>query len=279
MAVFRRTARNRRPQDDNPFQARGFLAAVGFIVAMVVFGVVTLVRGGGPETQAGGPSDDGAPTAVADAVDDTGSGTSAAPAATAASQPPSAAPAAPCPALDTKDRTVPTLAPAGVTWSLFHDSLLPMSATAGPARSEGEAVRCFAHTPVGALIATAQISTRYSFADDWELIVERSIAPGPERDAARTAHAAAEAATSRPASTGTVMQLAAFKFVSYTDDTAVIQVVRGTDDGLHLASALYTVKWVDGDWRLQVQAGGAPASMVQKESSVSGFAPWQAGGS
>lgn len=284
MAVFRRTARNRRPQDDNPFQARGFLAAVGFIVAMLVFGVVALVRGGGPGAQAGGSGGDGTPTAVADAVDDSGSDTSAASAERPTSAPPlpSAAPATPCPVLDAKDRTVPTVAPNGVTWSLFHEALLPMSATAGPVRADGEAVRCFAHTPVGALIAAAQITTRYSFADDWQLVMARSLAPGPERDEGRTARLAAEAAaaTSQPSGTGgTVMQLAGFKFVSYTDDTAVIQVMRATDDKLHMSSVLYTIKWVDGDWRLQLQSGGKPAAMVQKESSLSGFVPWQAGGS
>ncbi|WP_345678301.1 hypothetical protein [Yinghuangia aomiensis] len=193
----------------------------------------------------------------------------------------SAAPATPCPALGAKDHGVPALAPAGVTWSLYHESLLPMSESAGSVRAEGDVVRCFARTPIAALLATAQISARYSFSDNWKLLMERSLAPGPERDAARTVRASAEAAaaTSQPSGTGTVMQLVAFKFVSYTDDAAAVELMRGTDGDLQLVSALYTVKWVNGGWRLQVQASGAQASMVQKESSLSGFTPWQAGGS
>ncbi|MGA4563326.1 hypothetical protein [Uniformispora flossi] len=187
----------------------------------------------------------------------------------------------PCPPLDAKDRAVPALAPSGLTWSLYHESLLPMSATTGPLRADGDAVRCFARTPVGALIAAAQISVRYSFSEDWRHIMELSVAPGPERDAAQTARdsVARAPAASQPAGGGTIMQLAAFKFVSYADDAAVVQLVRATDGGVHLVSALYTVKWIAGDWRLQVQASGAQASMVQTESSLSGFTPWPAGGS
>ncbi|MGA4543112.1 hypothetical protein ACPA54_24285 [Uniformispora flossi] len=260
------------------------MAAVGFIVAMVLFGVIAVVNGGVPGADDGGTADDGVPSAAAG--DDQATDSAALPAATPTSAPPlpSAAPAAPCPALDAKDRTVPTLAPDGVTWSLYHQSLLPMSATAGPARADGDAVRCFAHTPVGALLAAAQVTTRYSFSDDWQLVMDRSLAPGPERDAARTARTAAEAAASaspraNTGTGGTVMQLAGFKFVSYTEDTAVIQMMRATDGGLHMSSALYTIKWVEGDWRLQLQTGGKPAAMVQEESSLSGFVPWQAGGS
>lgn len=282
MGVIRRTPVARRVPDESPFRARGFLVSVGFLVGLITLGVIVLVRG----------EDSGADTNRADKASDAmtaaqgGEPTSA----VAVPQPigvpstapalPSANPATVCPPSDGPDRTIPRAAPAGVTWSMFRSSILPLSVTVGPTRADGDVVRCFQHSPVGALIATAQISSRYAFSPDWRNIMDQSLVPGSERDTVRASreNAATAAPTANSGRPGTVMQIAGFKFVSYADETAVIQIVRSTDDGAHLVSALYTVHWVGDDWRLQIQADGSEASMIQRESSLSGFVMWSAGG-
>lgn len=284
MAVFRRTRTESRVPDESPFRARGFLASVGFLAAMVILGVIVVFSGGEP----GGSSDTGEDdTVAADVTPEPEAAVGApAPAMTlpSTSPLPTANPTSVCPPSDNRDRKVPDVAPPGVTWSMFGNAALPASVTAGPTRSDGEVVRCFAHTPLGALLAASQLSTRYSFAENWQQVMEQSVVPGPDREAAWAVLAAAEAnaltgdPTSTSGSTGTRMQIAGFKFISYTDDSAVVQLMRGTGGGAQLVSALYTVQWLNGDWRLHVAANGSAASMIQKETSLGGFVLWPAGG-
>ncbi len=82
-------------------------------------------------------------------------GTAPAPAAPSPSsaRPGPATPAASSPPV--VDQAVPVSAPAGVSWALFQGVALPSSRTAGPSRVDGPVHAGYAHTPVGALLASA----------------------------------------------------------------------------------------------------------------------------
>lgn len=74
--------------------------------------------------------------------------------------------------------TPPTAAPPGVTWALVGQAAVPASASEGPARTSGCTASGFAHTPVGALIAAAQISTRsgyYAGRSCWEPTINSQV--------------------------------------------------------------------------------------------------------
>src|SRR5688572_4150528 len=83
------------------------------------------------------------------------------------------------------DTALPTAAPDGVVWSLVGQAAVPTSADGGPQRLSGCAASGFAHTPVGALIAAAQISTRsgyYAGRSCWEPTITGQFVPSAEQE-------------------------------------------------------------------------------------------------
>lgn len=284
MAVFRRARaekRERAPKRERyegPYNRR-FFAATGFLVAVAVFGTMFAVVGG---DNGGTAADGGTSSTVA------GGGPDEEVPVPATTYPSLSLPqlqdgAAACPNAAAGPKDIPESAPAGVTWSLYRNRLVPFSKTVGPTTGKGDIARCYAHTPTGALIAAAQISARYNAGADWRAVMLALVVPGTDTDAAmviRADKAAARETAEPPAeapNSDRVLQLAGFKFVSYSDDAAVIQLVRSSIDGGQLVSALYTVRWFAGDWKLQVAANASEASMVQRETSLTGFVPWSPG--
>lgn len=174
-----------------------------------------------------------------------------------------------CPELPDKRQDVPTAAPRGMTWTLYGAVALPLSKESGPAVVGKDVARCYARTPVGALLATSQISVRYLAADDW-LTVTRTQTVGAGRDAYIAGRTTAEK-TAPPDGDGPVHgQIAGFRFVTYNDTTAVIQTVWRFPDG-RMQAATTTVLWQDGDWRLEYPADPAAPTPV---SSLAGFTDW-----
>jgi hypothetical protein len=178
-------------------------------------------------------------------------------------------PGSPPPALD---QTVPVSAPKGITWVLFQGVALPSSRAAGPTRVAGPVYAGYAHTPVGALIASAQIGARHLIApgNDWRQVVAQQIVPTVGREAFITARAAV---TTTDVAPGTYGQLAGFRFVTYSPDTAVIQFVTRFRNG-NLQVSTTTVRWVNGDWKQVLQLDGSESPTVQHVSSLAGFVPW-----
>ncbi|WP_459645183.1 hypothetical protein [Kineococcus sp. NUM-3379] len=183
---------------------------------------------------------------------------------------PSSAPASTGPSAAPLDQTVPTEAPADVTWDIWETVALPYSASAGPRRVEGDVASGYAHTPTGALIAGAQTAVRVRVAQDWEGVVNASVAPGPGRDA--WAATRGPLTLSRPKA-GDLGQIAGFQFVSYTEEQAVIQLVSKFGNG-QLLVVTTTLAWDGSDWRLVLTPEGAQASNAQTIPSLVGFIPW-----
>jgi len=177
--------------------------------------------------------------------------------------------AAPLPA---QNQSVPDSPPPGISWTLFQGVALPSSATAGPTRVQGPVLAGYAQTPVGALLAAAQISYRYliSPGDDWRQVVDQQVMPNSGRDVYVQKRAKVTAASAAP---GTYGQLAGFRFVTYAPDTAVIQYVTRFSNG-NLQLATDTVHWFAGDWKLQLQPDGSETPTVQSVANLAGFIPW-----
>ncbi|MFE6487947.1 hypothetical protein ACFVGN_34135 [Streptomyces sp. NPDC057757] len=236
----------------SPWLSGGFVSAAAFIGFIAVIGTVLAVTSDN--------SAESAPTAQAPAVRSTGPQPSG-----------SVADGAPCPELSDERQDLPASAPAGVTWSLYDSVALPSSKKAGPALAGKDVARCYAHTPVGALLATSQISVRYLAADDW-LEVTRTQTVGAGRDAYITDRTKAEA-TAVPdddAGGGAHGQIAGFRFVTYNDTTAVVQTVWRFPDG-RMQAATTTALWQEGDWRLEYPADPADPAPVD---SLAGYIEW-----
>jgi hypothetical protein len=236
----------------SPFRRAGFLAALGFLVLVVLLAVaVVATHGSGKSktpTAGGGPS-----TAAAQPSATSGSSTGNS-----------------CGLTDTS-QTVPTTTPPNITWVLVHGDAVPTSPTAGPGKVQGMIASCYAHTPLGALIAASQIGDRLGIASNADAaeILKQQVVPGPGRD-----HDLAVLASGNNQNDGTVDgQTAAFQFVSYSPDTAVINLVSHMNNGTN-NTATFTMRWLDGDWKLQLQDDGTDSSNVSQVSSLSGYVPW-----
>jgi hypothetical protein len=174
--------------------------------------------------------------------------------------------------------TPPSSAPQDVTWALVGQTAVPTSAAAGPDTVAGGTASGFAHTPVGALVAAAQISARAAFSagrDSWEPTIERQFVPSDDRD---RLVAALEAAGDTPAAPGELSQIAGFQYLSYSPDTAVIGLaMRAPSAGTPRYHVLtLTVVWRDGDWRMVAPPGGAWTSVNRVATDLTGVVEWGA---
>ncbi|MGH3631145.1 MAG: hypothetical protein ACRDRL_27340 [Sciscionella sp.] len=170
------------------------------------------------------------------------------------------------------DQTVPTSPPASVRWELYQRVALPYSATAGPQTIDGAVARGYAHTPTGALIAAFQIGARelLSPGDSWRQVVQQQVVPGPGRD--RYTQVRSQVTTDGPPDPR-LTQIAGFRFVTYTPEIAVIQVVSKSNSGaLQITTA--TVQWVDDDWKQVLQPDGSESPTVQAIPDLTGMVAW-----
>ena len=232
-----------------PWTQPGFLAAAALVAALVGAGVVVALLPG----------------------DDNPGGTSVLPpSAPAQSVIASAPPAGPQPT------SVPTVAPDGVTWQLVRDAAVPVSSSAGPRLIAGGTAKGYAHTPIGALIAAAQISIRAGFSsgrESWEPTVKQQFVPGADRDRLLTALYSAGDSPSEP---GERSRIIGFIYQSYTPDTAVIGLVyRAPSAGsprYHVVTV--TLLWRNGDWRMVAPPGGAWTSVNRPAADLTGVVEW-----
>lgn len=173
--------------------------------------------------------------------------------------------------LDTSQQ-VPSTTPAGLTWRAVQGVPLPYSATAGPTRLDGAVAAGYARTPLGALLAAQQIAVRcvVAPADGWRQVTLQQVVP----DAGQRVWLAARAGVGDAPPAGGYGQPAGFAFVNYSPDTASVQLVsRFAPDGA-LQVATVTVRWVAGDWKLQLLPTGAASPTAQLVPSIYGYVPW-----
>ncbi|MGW1674607.1 hypothetical protein [Streptomyces sp. NPDC002324] len=236
------------PGADHPFRQRWFVISGLFLVVVILLGVLVVVSTG----------DDGGSEASGPAPASSPAGTSSAPAAEGD-----------CPEPADKETAVPTAAPQNTTWSLFRTVALPVSKTAGPAAADGDMTVCFAHTPTGALMAAAQISIRSMLASNWVEVWEQQTygdAKDEQLDALREQLGSSPLPDPAPGELG---QFAGFRFVTYSGDTAVIELLtRFSDGALRVNTAV--MRWHDGDWQYEVSS----TAQQRTVSSAEGFIDW-----
>ena len=168
-------------------------------------------------------------------------------------------------------QAVPQYTPQGITWQLYQTVALPYSKAAGPVVVDGGVARCYAHDPLGALLAASQISARYLVAPDWKHVLQLQVMPGKGREA--YAKLRAQYGNTGGNQAGSYNQLAGFKFVTYSPATAVIEMASKNGQGA-LQAGPVTVQWSGGDWKLQLQPDGSSSPQQLPISSLVGFATW-----
>lgn len=173
------------------------------------------------------------------------------------------------------DLTVPTTTPAGLRWQLVSGEWVPFSAAAGPTRVTGPIASGYARTPLGALIAAKQIATRASLGPAWRDVVAEQVVPDAGRDAYVRVRAAA-------GDVHATVQPAGFRYVNWTPDIAVLQLLEHTysaqTHGQVYAVVSVTLRWLDGDWRLQLLPNGGTGPSITNVAGPTGFVLWGAPG-
>lgn len=164
-----------------------------------------------------------------------------------------------------------TAAPAGVTWELFEGVALPVSRTDGPTRTQGPVHAGFSRTPTGALLADMQISSRILVdrqADDLREVAQAQLVEGPGKTA--YLNLISRLTINDPPSNG-YAQIVGFRYITYTPDLAVISRATRDQSG-RLQVATDTVRWVDGDWKLEKPTTGLQQPQVVQD--LAGYVPW-----
>ena len=166
----------------------------------------------------------------------------------------------------------PLLTAPPVTWQLFAGVPLPYSATAGPSIVDGPVYAGFERSQAGALLAAAHLGTRYLLTPGpgWRDVVAQQVLSGPGRDAYVRIRATVEDADSSDGHG----QPAGFRILAFTPDVAVVQeAVRFPLSGV-LQVTSTTLRWVGGDWRLQLQPDGSTSPTAQQAPDLDGFVVW-----
>lgn len=169
------------------------------------------------------------------------------------------------------NQTIPELTPQRIRWSIYETVALPVSKTAGPQKLNGDIARCYAHDPLGALIAATQLSARLVLSPSTDVAAQQ-VVPGPGQSAfiAQDKQAIKTQGSAVP---GNYAQFAGFKYVTYTPALAVIEMATQGSNGAYQATTV-TVSWVDGDWKLVLQPNGATSPNTLPLSSINGYSTW-----
>ncbi|EMF54991.1 MULTISPECIES: hypothetical protein [Streptomyces] len=248
---------------EQPFwQQRGWILSAGFLVVLLVLAVLFAVTGDDGERPAGASGDPSpAPTSTSSSDDKSGSDKGSSDTRPAGCR------------TDDRDQAKPTEAPRDFHWKANGTGLVPVSKAAGPLKYDGPVWSCFAHTPLGAVMAAHAITDHLSY-DGWRKVVNKQVVPGAGRDAliASRSQEADKSTTGSPDAGG----YAGFTVLSYDETRATVMVlVRGMGDG-GFGSASVNVRWQDGDWKLSPDPDGTVYSGVSQVSGTDGFVTWEA---
>ncbi|MEV5988661.1 hypothetical protein AB0L85_27245 [Streptomyces sp. NPDC052051] len=245
---------------EKPFwQQRGWLLSAGFFVALLLFGAVALATGGSSSGGGGSTTradDASSPTpTVAQSEDRT---TDARPKGCRT---------------DDSDQDKPTAAPKDFRWKVDGTTLVPVSKTAGPLKYDGPVWSCYAHTPMGAVLAVHAITDHLGYSG-WRDVVERQVVPGAGRDALIASRSQEK---NRPTSGKTdASGYSGFSVLAYNKEEATVMLlVRGPSEGVYGTTSV-NVRWHDGDWKLAPDPDGTIYSGMAQVSGTTGFVTWEA---
>ena len=237
-------------ESPSPFRTRGFVASA------VVVGLLAVLGGGVAVSNVlGRPNPTTPPATVA---------VSTPPGATTATT------AAPEPSICglTAYAATGTLTKAPqATWTLVGTTAAPKNA-AGPGLIEDDGYRhCYAHTPEGAVLASANFVAMGSVRTIQQKVAQSSIVPGPGRD-----KLLAEPIPSTSGG-GVRIQVTGFRVLNYTGTTATVDVAMRTSNGA-LAGQVFDLQWDGGDWKVRLTANGDMLSQLVQLRDLGGYIPW-----
>lgn len=227
------------------FIAGGFLVVIAVIAGLLLSGVVGAGKGGGGNAggNPGGPAASSSPD-----------GNSAEPAGDTCSLPDGS-------------QSIPTSGPKA-TWKTDVYFQYPSSDQYGPTQNPTSADwGCFAHSPTGALFASANFFRGIAGSD-----YERFIKSAAVDNAARTSWLQQQDIAQHQQSAGRVAQIAGFQFQSVSKDAAVVSLGFQQSD----VSAAMKISLVWDSSTNNWKADFATSSLDPTQADLSGYTEWGA---
>lgn len=222
-------------EDRSWYAGKGVIASGVFLVLVVALGIAMAIGGGGHATTVG------ARTARATADDTWGSRCGL--------------PHGP------QD---PVVGPPRADWTLVGRIAAPSIPGVGPGIVEGSDRRCYAHSPLGALLAAANFLPTTGASTDAKLGMDH-YAPGRLRNV--YAHQPAI-----PVDPGTSVQTVGFKVQSLGRDAVDVSLALRIDGVL--GYTVLPMRWSEpGDWRVQLLSADQPVEAGRLDS-LADYLPW-----
>lgn len=235
--------------DDSPWTRPSVVGSGVFVAALIIAAIVIFALPGGGHKHHSHPAAQ-APTTTASATSTTPQG-----GVKALTKGPCSLPPGP--------QTVPSSAPpSGTTWQSVDAMVVPQAPdTYGPQHADNGFDVCFAHSPIGALLAALNL---YAAATTHvPTVVFAHLATDVPR------HISDD--TKLGNGKGGI-QVAGYKYTSYSSDRAEMTIVFEFPGGAYEA-VVTDMKWVGADWRFQYPSGGtAPSFQIR---SLTGYVKWK----
>lgn len=166
------------------------------------------------------------------------------------------------------DDSLPNEAPAVDGWETIGLTTAPASSDYGPFDRDEDLWRCYEHSATGALFAAtyafAAMGQVDGFADSW-------VPEGDFHD-----QVTEQEQTEDPATDGTLTP-AAYRYVSYTPEKAVVDIVSefANSDGSAYLSMRVALTWSDGQWMVSAEDSSKDFTPLD---SLDGYVEWTSNG-
>lgn len=170
---------------------------------------------------------------------------------------------------DDSDQTPPSAPPEDLGWRSLGLSRIPVSPSAGPVRTSGAVMWCFARTPLGAVLAAHAIPARMS-GKDWRTVTEQQVVPGRGRDLFVAQRSTVPESAGNGSTAGSYV---GFALSSYSKDTAMVQLLIKNASGGY-GTTFVTVNWDGGDWKVEARTNGSLYTSLTTVTGNHGFTMW-----
>ncbi|MFH8470886.1 hypothetical protein [Streptomyces sp. NPDC017991] len=166
------------------------------------------------------------------------------------------------------DSKVPTARPHDLRWRKLVAVMVPTLPDAGPTHVDPTMWWCFAHTPMGAILAAHIIPIEIG-GPDWRTAVEQQVVSGKARDRLVARRIAVDTADPAQSAAG---RFAGFSVRTYSAETADIRLLMTDPLGGYLSTSV-SLRWREGDWKVSPQTDGSLYAAAVK-TEPNGFVVW-----
>ncbi|MDQ0808450.1 hypothetical protein QFZ63_000164 [Streptomyces sp. B3I7] len=173
-------------------------------------------------------------------------------------------------ATDDAGQDLPRKAPQDTKFRPVGTFRVPTSPSAGPLKTNGPVAWCYAHTPMGAVMAAHMITSRMS-SPDWRTVADEQLVPGRSRDSFAALRSTV-VVSKADGPTGAAYE--GFSVSDYSQQTAKIGMLIRSTKGVVISTTV-SMRWSGGDWKVEPLPDGSLYTPISQETSNGQFHMWK----